>query len=470
MTEVAGVGDLGLSRVAHFADLNSNGLLDLVVVNDTDPGGELGPSRLYRNNGDGSFTDVTAGSGFHPVGYIVGGAALTDYDADGDLDIYLSYWTMELAKDLGTEDAEKSAQGVPKGVFPGTNRLFENQGGFRFSDVTDDVGLGGIRLDSFTAIFHDFDSDSDPDLYVAVDHREDIFYENTDGIFVDRSESAGVDHLGNDMGVAVADIDGNGYVDLYLTNVSDPALIFGSLPRGNTLLMVGPGENGVIQFVDHAPELEVTDTGWGWGTAFTDVDLDGDLDLFVVQGFDAWLSRYRRTPGQGARAADQALTTALLRARSRLFINDGSPPFRIAEGSGCDVGGDQRSLIPFDYDRDGDADFLITQVGAPTLLLENKTQGNHWLTVILDERDGRGVGAEVAVTTGDTTVRQVVLGAGSYLAGTPSEAYFGLGFRDESGSRRDHVERRRPGRLHRRGRRPGPRLELDRGSRAGPLT
>lgn len=118
-------------------------------------------------------------------------------------------------------------------------------------------------------------------------------------------------------------------------------------------------------------------------------------------------------------------------ARAHLFENDGFGRFSLWEGTGCDVPGDQRALIPFDYDRDGDADFLITQVGLPVMLLENLSIGNA-LAVALDGDDATNVGAVVEVEIGDRRVRQLVLAGGSYLSGPPREAYFGLADADEA--------------------------------------
>ena len=400
VTDVAGVGDLGLGRVAHFADFDNDGLLDLILFNDYDgEGGVLSPSRLYRNEGDGVFTDRTSGSGLDVVGYIVGGSAVTDYDADGDLDLYVTYWTMELAgSPIG---------GTIEGAFPGANRLFENRGEFQFTDVTEDAGLAGLAIDSLTPVFADFDRDNDLDLYVAIDHRPDRYYRFDKDGFQDMSVDSFVTHRGNDMGVAVADVDGNGFLDLFVTNIFDPNKSFGVPPEGNTLLLVEPADDEGIRFVDAADDRGVKDTGWAWGTSFVDVDLDGDLDLFAVQGFDEFVGEH----------------FDLFHSRARLLENDGEGYFEAVDGRGCDVGGDQRSLIPFDYDRDGDPDFLITQVGLPVLLLENQTDPQNWLTVALD---GSVSDAEVQVVVGGQTLTQVVLAGGSYLAGMPREAYFGL--------------------------------------------
>lgn len=400
VTMAAGVADRGLGRATHLADLDGDGLLDLIVVNDTDPDGVLSPSRLFRNLGDGSFEDVTEGSGFDPLGYLVGGAALADFDGDGDLDIYVSYWTRELGRSpIGTD---------PVGLWPGSNRLYENLGEFRFRDSTEAFGLDGIRMDTFSAVLHDFDADGDLDLYLTVDHREDRYFENLGGEFVDLSSAAGVFHRGNDMGVALADVDGNGLLDLFVSNIFDPQQSYGVNPPGNTMLLVETGSAG-LRFTDEAEDRGVLETGWSWGAAFVDIDLDTDLDLFVVQGFDEFIADHFE----------------LEDATSSLLINEDGMFTRTA-GSGCDVEGDQRALIPFDFDRDGDPDFLITQVDKPLMLLENLSQGAS-LTVALDPADPASSGAVVTVTADGRSTRQVLLDGGSYLAGPPAEAYFGLG-------------------------------------------
>jgi hypothetical protein len=404
VTEAAGLGETGLSRVAHFADLDGDGTLDLLVVNDTDPDGKLSPSKVYQGDQDGTFTDVTEGSGFAPVGFIVGGVALADPDMDGDLDIYISYWTQE----LGGDPARMSN----RGVYPAENLFYRNDGGFRFSEISRDAGLAGVRKDTFGAIFQDFDGDTDLDLFVAVDHLADIYYEQAGPLeWIDRSDEVGASHTGNDMGVAVADLGNDGQLDIYATNITDPTDEFGTT-SGNVLLVAERGADGQFRFVDRAPELGITDTGWGWGTAFLDIDLDADLDLYAVQGMDEFVAQ-NSIPVRDATA--------------KLFVDDGTGAFASAPDSGCEVPGDQRAVIPFDYDRDGDQDLLVTQVAYHALLLENRMQGGRSITVDLSAGAAAAAGARITVVCGDRTVTQVVLAGGSYLAGPPMEAIFGLG-------------------------------------------
>ena len=173
---------------------------------------------------------------------------------------------MELGGDPG-----RDAMAI-KGRFPGQNRLYENLGEMRFRDVTGDVGLGQTTADSFTTVFADFTDDGWPDLYVALDHRADLFYVNSsrDASGSPRREH-GVGHVGNDMGVAVTDLGSDGTLDLYSTNISDPNDQFGT-GSGNTLLVGRRGTDGTVTYADEAEAAGVDDTGWGWGTAFTDLE------------------------------------------------------------------------------------------------------------------------------------------------------------------------------------------------------
>jgi hypothetical protein len=405
VTDAAGLGNKGGSRAAAFADLDGDRKPDLVVMNDWDGAKAGSPSKIYRNAGDGTFVDATADSGFSPVGYLVGGLAMADYNHDDRLDLFVTYWTMELGGDPG-----RDAMAI-KGRFPGKNRLYENLGDMRFRDVTGEVGLGDTTADSFTTVFADFTGDGWPDLYVALDHRADQFYENHEGMFRLASREHGVGHVGNDMGVAVTDLGSDGTLDLYATNITDPNDQFGT-GSGNTLLVGQRGADGTLTYADDASAAGLADTGWGWGTAFTDLDLDGDLDLYVVQGMQEFIAQQ---------------SPELRNQKARLFLGSASDGFTQAADDGCDLPGDQRSVIPLDYDRDGAPDLLITQVAYSTVLLENGSNGKHWLTVDLSRAGAQAAGARVTVGTGGARTTQVALYGGSYLAGMPMELYFGLG-------------------------------------------
>jgi hypothetical protein len=405
VTDLAGVGDRGMARAAQFADFDGDDKLDLVVVNDYIPGQGMSPSRIYRNRGDGTFADVTARSGFAPVGMIVGGLSVVDYDNDGLLDIYISYWVLDVRTQV-------FGYGSARPGFPGVNSLYRNLGGFRFENVTASAGLEHTS-NSFTSVFADFDADGLLDLFLARDSGgPDLLYKNVDGKhFRDVSHSAGAAHRGSDMGVAVGDANSDGLLDLYVTNITDPQRQIGYHPHN--ALLVNTGRTQSVRFRDEAVPRKVDDTGWGWGAAFADVNLDGNTDIYAVQGM---------------RSVVCPSNPALCDAKSVLFLSDGRDGFVRVAGAGFDRRGDQRSLVVFDYNRDGAPDFLITQVNGRVQLMENRTKSEHWLTVAPRPGKRRTVqGAVVAVTAGGRTNTQVILGGGSYLAGPPGEAYFGLG-------------------------------------------
>ncbi|HEX2648148.1 MAG TPA: CRTAC1 family protein, partial [Candidatus Dormibacteraeota bacterium] len=226
----------------------------------------------------------------------------------------------------------------------------------------------------------------------------------------DVSYSAGVARVGNNMGVAAASLYGDGLIDLYTTDITDPTLDYGTT-QGNALFIARRASDGSVVYSDQASLRGVRDSGWGWGAAFVDMRLDGRLDLFAAQGFREMIG----------------LDNPLYYGRSHLFLNDASNHFTDTRGTGCDVLGDQRAVIPFDFNRDGSPDLLVTQVDAPVQLLENQTRGRHWLTVDLSHAGPEAAGAEISVTVAGRTTTQLVLLGGSYLAGPPLEAYFGLG-------------------------------------------
>ena len=404
ITEAAGLGAVtSNARVAQFVDLAGTGWPDLVIAADYQPGGPGGPSQLFRNDGAGHFTDVTAGSGFDPSGYIVGGMAFADYDGSGRPSIWLSYWTNEGASDPGRTDI--------KGLFPGSNRLYRNLGDYRFEDVTESMGPQAYHGDSFTAVFADFTDDGKPDIYQANDNRPDRFYENLGGgTFRDPGYRSGLTRIGNSMGVATT-VDPDGSLALFITHITDPSGLFGS-NIGNTFMRY-QRDADTIHFRDTIADTGLVDTAWGWGNAFVDLDLDGDLDAYAVQGMKAYVN------GKSEHLTD---------ATSKLFLDDGSGQhYTAATGTGCDLRGDQRALVVFDYDRDGAPDLLVTQVAGPTMLLRNQTTGRHSLTVAPTGPGDAGIDARIAVTVGGRTTTQLLLAGGSYLAGPPREAYFGLG-------------------------------------------
>jgi hypothetical protein len=405
VSAAAGVDSDGFSRMATFVDLDNDGWLDLVVLNDDNGLGVSPPSYVYRNRGDGTFEDMSLNSGLARTGLIRGGMSFADYDADGLLDIYISNWCRE------------TGSGSPQ--LPGSNLLLKNVGGFQFQDVSFDTHLNYVQRDSFTAIFHDFDGDSRPDIYVAIDHTSDLFYRNLDiGLFVDDTTGTNLVHTGNDMGATAADFDDDGDLDIYATNITDPDYLFGST-QYNALHVNQMNSSGTLEFIDEAASRNVEDTFWGWGVQFSDIENDGDLDLIAATGFDEFVY-FAGLPD-----------SPLLDSPMVLFENNGSGSFSNNTSSGLGGGDDSRALIAFDYDRDGDQDLLMTNIQEPVRLFENVgTQAGNWLSVSLVQSPGMnrdGIGATVFYTIGSKTRRRDIIVNDSYLSGKPAELHLGLG-------------------------------------------
>ena len=398
VTDPVGLGGFTGSRAAQFVDLDNDGRLDVVAVNDFQPGTALQPSRIYRNTG-ASFQDVTAGSGFDPEGVIVGGLGIADYDRDGLPDLYVTYWAggMELGSTYGSH-----------------NRLFRNLGDFHFKEVTQEVGLGTLSTGSFTPVFADLNADGWPDLYVAVDGAPEVLFLNDHGRFRDATAASGLGTVRNGMGAAVVNIDGAVTPSVYVTNITEPEYLLGTLPGGDALLRSSLAAEGTVSYQDDAKATGVRDAGWGWGAVFTDLDLDGNPDLFVAQGMDV---------------ATRRVSDALTNDRAHVFLGTAGGAFVRSTDDGCDIPGDQRAVVALDYDRDGAPDLLVSQVLLDFKLLQNRSHPRgHWLTVVTEPTAGHTVvGAKVTVTTGSHRWVQTLIGGGSYLAGPPNEAYFGLG-------------------------------------------
>ena len=281
----AGVDWLEYSTAALFVDLDNDGDQDLIVTSQ--------PHLLFaENDGWGRFT-IRSG-----MPDVVDGTSLSavDFDHDGDLDIYLCGYSPEPnSEDLPMPlPYHNAVNGLP-------NALFRNDGDFRFTNVTDEVGLNenNTRF-SFAASWEDYDDDGDMDLYVANDFGPNNLYRNDEGRFTDVASEAGVEDVATGMGVTWGDFDRDGKVDLYVSNMFSSAgnriafqRRFGKdksaavvtdlqrMARGNTLFK----NIGAKGFQDVSQQAAVTMGRWAWASKFADLNNDGWQDLIVANGF-----------------------------------------------------------------------------------------------------------------------------------------------------------------------------------------
>jgi enediyne biosynthesis protein E4 len=394
---IAPLDDLGLARAAQFVDLDGDGWLDLVLLNEEDPFG-ISHSRIFRNV-QGSFVDVTEGSGFVVRGYMHGGLGFADVDGDGRVDIFVSAW--------GKSEIDPAL----------SNHFFRNLGEFRFEDVTEDASLNLTTDDVrwYSAVFVRFEPAEYPDLVAAIDHGVEKLLRILEGlVYDDVGPSLGFDHFGNGMGLAVGDVDGDLDLDVYVTKIHDPTGLFGS-GFGNALYRNMLSETGSLAFDEVAAEARVVDSGWGWGAELFDADNDGDLDLAAVTGFDVLIEWYA---GQ---------LHPLFATPGKLWMNDGGGNFTEVVGTALDCTDDSRALVAFDFDRDGDLDLLIANQDGPVRLLENRTlNGNNAFDIVLAP-DSLGITASVFLTADGRTMRSDLLYGRSFYSGAPNEVHFGLG-------------------------------------------
>ena len=415
ITDIAGVGHHGYGMGCVFSDYDSDGNLDLYVTN-------YGANVLYRNNGDGTFSDVTKTAGVGCELWSTG-AAFADVDGDTDLDLYVcNYVTYDLEKlEQMQEESLQSGKPVPSALNPHVfepqdNVFYRNNGDGTFSDVTAEVGIAAHGSRSMQCMFSDLDNDNDLDLYVANDTSVNYVYRNDgNGAFRDVSNESWAADFRGSMGLAAGDYDADGDIDIFMSHWVD---------EENTLyrnLLKEDLSSRHIRFVDEsysAMLAEVSIKLIGWGTALFDYDNDGDLDIFVTNG--STFQELKRPE-------------VLIPQVDALYRNDGDGSFSdVSEITGITglptrVG---RGATFGDYDNDGDIDiFVVNNHAAPTLLRNDGGNRNAWLHVELIGTDGNrnAIGAKIQLKTAERTqVREVYAGE-SYMSANSFIIEFGVG-------------------------------------------
>ena len=410
VTESAGVGHRGYGMGAAVGDYDNDGDPDLYVTS-------FGPNVLYRNNGDGTFADVTQEAGVDDPRWSTS-AAFLDYDRDGDLDLFVCNYidfTLKGNKRCFAPSGEPDYC-APAAYRPAPARLFRNDGGGKFADVTQAAGVGAAFGPGLGVTCADFDSDGWSDIYVANDGAANLLWLNRrDGTFTEGGLMAGAAY-GEDgnaragMGVTSGDIDNDGDEDLLVTNLTR---------EGSTLyLNQGRGvfRDATVEFNLARPSFLMTGFGAGW----FDYDNDGRLDLFVANGAVTLLPALRGSPYP-------------FHQRNQLFSNAGKEFREVSDAAGpaLRLSEVSRGAAFGDLDNDGDVDVLVTNNNGPARLLLNQVGSRaHWLMVRLvgvkDNRDG--VGARVAVLRKDQPpLWRRAHTDGSYLSASDVRVHFGLG-------------------------------------------
>jgi enediyne biosynthesis protein E4 len=463
--------DMG-SGVA-WGDFDNDGLDDLFIVSGGGsidlPDSQLAPSILYRNLGDGRFERVTnfpelrirgmaaawgdynndgwldlVVTGYDTIilfrndhGHLVRdkhfsspkgfwtGATWGDFNRDGYLDLYICGY-VKYKPGERNESANSTQFGLevpftlnPASYEPERNMLFRNNGNGTFTEVAQELGVSNPEGRSLSAIWHDFDGDGWPDLYVANDISENKLYLNKHGTFLDAGRSAWVEEYRGSMGLAVGDFDRDGDDDLFISHwIAQGYALYQSL------LSEQKGMGLELHFTDVAANMGVGQPSLqkiGWGASFVDFDSDGWLDLVVANG-----STFERK-GTSPPVLDPMSSFLFWNAQGS-FLHDLAPWNRSLSQPHV-----SRGLAVADYNNDGTIDIAIVDQGEGVRLLRNDVPQGNWIELRLHNRVpprnlplGFGDGAIVTAWVGGIPLRRTI-GSASYLSQDSHRVHIGLG-------------------------------------------
>ena len=409
VTGKAGVRGHGYGMGVVAGDYNNDGHQDLFITN-------FGSCILYRNNGDGTFTDVTDKSGIRSHGW-GSSAAFFDYDNDGCLDLFIcNYVDFSLDHNVSCGSPERGRGYCSPENFEGTPcALYHNNGDGTFTDVSERSGIGKYKCKALGVVTADLTGNGYQDIYVANDRIGNLlFLNNGDGTFREGGTLAGAAYTASGraqsgMGVAAGDYDADGKLDIIVTNLSmEGYSLFHN--DGDGLFTESGFPSGV-----GTSSLMLT----GWGVEFFDYDNDGRNDLIAANG--------HAMDNVALASPDLAYyqPALLLRNLGGRFVDVTN-----SCGEALKVPRPSRGLAVGDYDNDGNVDALICNCNGAPVLLRNESKGaNHWLKLqpIGRKSNRDGIGIKVWITAGGTTQMKELTGGGSYLSSSDRRLHFGLG-------------------------------------------
>jgi enediyne biosynthesis protein E4 len=417
VTEKAGLHVAGWANGVCIADYNNDGFDDIFCT-------YFGQNILFKNNGDGTFSDVTKAAGLLSDKARWGaGCAFLDYDRDGHLDLFVSNYlrfSFEHAPVAGA-NSNCNFHGVPvecgpRGLPTGVHSLYHNNGDGTFTDVSQQAGISQFtKCYGMTVVAADLDEDGWPDIYVACDSTPSLlFMNNHDGTFREEGVLRGV-ALSDDgeeqagMGVGIGDYDLDGHLDLFKTHFADDScVLYHNDGKGN------------FDDVTRSSRVGVETRYVCWGAGMTDLDNDGYPDLFMVTG-----NVYPEV--------ERSLSQYPYRTPRAVFRNLGNKSFEeLVEvaGPGVAASHSSRGCAFGDFDNDGDVDILVVNMNEPPSLLRNDVKASHnWIKVRLEgvKSNRSAIGARVIARYAGKAQAQALLSQSSYYSCNDPRLHFGLG-------------------------------------------
>ena len=414
VTLAAGVRNSEWGKGALAADFNNDGWVDLYLCN-------LGPNILFQNNRDGTFSNVTKRARVGDPRWSASAAA-ADYDRDGDLDLFVVNYLEYDLNQLPVSGKFCSYRGIPvacgpRGLKGAGDTLYRNNGDGSFTDVSVAAGVHDPQgLYGLACVWGDYDNDGDADLFVANDTTPNLLYRNNgDGTFTDVAPGAGVafsedgrEQAG--MGAELEDLNNDGWLDLFVTNFSED---------WNTLRLNQRG--GLFDDITVASGIgEDSMRDLSWGAGFYDFNNDGFKDVFVANGHI-----YPQVDKYGLKIS--------YRQPNKLYLNTGKPRLlNVSQqaGPGLQIAKSSRGAAFSDFNNDGSVDIAVAALDeTPLLLINQPLAGQNWLWVKLEgtKSNRSGVGARVTVKCGPETQTRETKAGGSFASSSDVRAHFGLG-------------------------------------------
>ncbi|MFN3325069.1 MAG: CRTAC1 family protein [Bryobacteraceae bacterium] len=417
VTDEAGLRRTGWASAITVGDYNNDGHEDIFIT-------YYGQNVLYRNNGDGTFTDVTEEAGLLEAGVRWGaGCAFVDYDRDGRLDLFVSNYIDYDLKSVPRpgESANCTWKGVPvncgpRGLPPARHFLYRNRGDGKFEDVSAASGIASATGSyGMTVVAADFDNDGWPDIYVACDSTPSFYFRNNhDGTFTEEGLERGV--ALNEDGMEQAGM-GLGIGDFDLDGHLD---IFKTHFADDTNILYRNDGKGNFEDMTIRSGLGVETRFIGWGAGIVDLDNNGLPDLFYVTG-NVYPEVERAVPAYPFRTP-RVIFRNLGGGKFEELIDEAGPGVAAQHSSrGCAFG---------DFDNDGDIDVVIVNLNEPPSLLRNDLPaGSNWIKVKLVgvESNRSAIGGRVTAHYGGKTQVQEVLSQSSFYSVDDRRLHFGLG-------------------------------------------